>query len=90
MKTTVWIGDLELEVEYTFHDAEIGERDQYGAQLEPDYNAYVEIEGINDEDPDIFCEANDLDKEDIETEVMTEHHGKDFFENWIAPFIDIP
>lgn len=74
MKTTLQFEDMELEVEYTHYDAERGERDQYGAPLEPDHDEYVEIESINDQDPDAFCKANNIAKEDIESDILSEHY----------------
>ena len=38
--------DLEAVVEYTYTKAERGSRDSYGAQLEPDYPAEIELDEV--------------------------------------------
>lgn len=76
MKTTTVFEEMDLVVEYTFHAAERGERDQYGVPMEPDHDEYIEIESINEADPKEFCNRHGICLEDLEIQLLEEHYSQ--------------
>lgn len=74
MKTTLQLEELELVVEYTHHESERGERDSLGVPMEPDHDEYIEIESINEADPEEFCDIHNLIMADIEADILAEHY----------------
>lgn len=64
--------ELAIEVDYDFYGASRGARDRYGAPLEPDEDATVEITEVRDSNGNKLELCNE-DLEKIETEIMQEH-----------------
>lgn len=76
MKTTTVFEKMNLAIEYTFHAAERGERDEYGVPMEPDHDEYIEIVSINEADPKYFCELYGLEMEDLESQLIEEYYSE--------------
>lgn len=66
-------GEIEVFCYGTYVPAERGDRDGFGAQLEPDYDAYMEIESILVEDKEVEVEwlsqITSIPEEEIEEKI---------------------
>ena len=69
--------EIEVEVEYDFYRASRGARDSYGAQLEPDEGASVEITSTVNTETGQEIELTDSETEKAIEQALDEHASYD-------------
>lgn len=65
--------EIILLVEATYHQAERGERDSFGAPLEPDYEAYFELSRVTGPDGRVYLESDLPDEWDLILDAAGDH-----------------